>query len=89
MIKSRLQLLPRQHLARHRFAGGKDHRFDAAHPFTPAQFWRQALDTLRQLPDFEALEDAGLLSKEKLLADDIMPGSSVGGDGAAGTIMDE
>lgn len=24
------------------------------------------LDTLRQLPDFEALEDAGLLSKEKL-----------------------
>jgi segregation and condensation protein B len=32
------------------------------------------LDTLRQLPDFEALEDAGLLSKERLLADDIMPG---------------
>jgi chromosome segregation and condensation protein ScpB len=31
------------------------------------------LDTLRQLPDFEALEDAGLLSKEKLLAGDIMP----------------
>lgn len=30
-----------------------------------AQF---GLDTLRQLPDFEALEDAGLLSKEKLLA---------------------
>lgn len=28
-------------------------------------------DTLRDLPDFEALEDAGLLSKEKLLADDI------------------
>lgn len=27
------------------------------------------LDTLRDLPDFEALEDAGLLSKEKLLAD--------------------
>lgn len=26
------------------------------------------LDTLRQLPDFEALEDAGLLSKEKLLS---------------------
>jgi len=25
-------------------------------------------DTLRDLPDFEALEDAGLLSKEKLLA---------------------
>ncbi|WP_137934506.1 SMC-Scp complex subunit ScpB [Mesorhizobium comanense] len=31
------------------------------------------LDTLRDLPDFEALEDAGLLSKEKLLAGDIMP----------------
>ncbi|MER9426012.1 SMC-Scp complex subunit ScpB [Mesorhizobium sp. M0317] len=31
------------------------------------------LDTLRALPDFEALEDAGLLSKEKLLAGDIMP----------------
>ncbi|NGO55535.1 SMC-Scp complex subunit ScpB [Allomesorhizobium camelthorni] len=30
-------------------------------------------DTLRDLPDFEALEDAGLLSKEKLLAGDIMP----------------
>ncbi|MBZ9973952.1 SMC-Scp complex subunit ScpB [Mesorhizobium sp. BR-1-1-10] len=29
------------------------------------------LDTLRQLPDFEALEDAGLLSKERLLAGDI------------------
>ncbi|RUY15356.1 SMC-Scp complex subunit ScpB [Mesorhizobium sp. M7A.F.Ca.US.001.04.1.1] len=32
------------------------------------------LDTLRQLPDFEALEDAGLLSKEKLLAGDIPDG---------------
>ena len=31
------------------------------------------LDTLRNLPDFEALEDAGLLSKEKLLAGDIVP----------------
>lgn len=30
-------------------------------------------DTLRDLPDFEALEDAGLLSKEKLLAGDILP----------------
>ncbi|RUZ76242.1 SMC-Scp complex subunit ScpB, partial [Mesorhizobium sp. M7A.F.Ca.US.006.01.1.1] len=29
------------------------------------------LDTLRDLPDFEALEDAGLLSKERLLAGDI------------------
>jgi len=31
------------------------------------------LDTLRDLPDFEALEDAGLLSKEKLLGGDIVP----------------
>ncbi|MEQ1954880.1 SMC-Scp complex subunit ScpB [Mesorhizobium sp. CN2-181] len=30
------------------------------------------LDTLRDLPDFEALEDAGLLSKERLLAGDIL-----------------
>lgn len=29
------------------------------------------LETLRDLPDFEALEDAGLLSKDKLLAGDI------------------
>ncbi len=29
------------------------------------------LENLRDLPDFEALEDAGLLSKDKLLADDI------------------
>src|SRR5207302_2755004 len=28
-------------------------------------------DTLRDLPDMEALEDAGLLSKERLLAGDI------------------
>ena len=28
-------------------------------------------DTLRDLPDMEALEDAGLLSKEKRLAGDI------------------
>lgn len=34
------------------------------------------LDTLRDLPDFEALEDAGLLSKEKLLAGDIPVGFS-------------
>ncbi|KAA3442011.1 segregation and condensation protein B [Mesorhizobium sp. SARCC-RB16n] len=36
------------------------------------------LDTLRQLPDFEALEDAGLLSKEKLLAGDIPVGLADG-----------
>lgn len=43
------------------------------------------LDTLRQLPDFEALEDAGLLSKEKLLAGDIPNGLGRGeGDGEEG-----
>ena len=36
------------------------------------------LDTLRDLPDFEALEDAGLLSKEKLLAGNIMPDFAAG-----------
>ncbi|MER8563220.1 SMC-Scp complex subunit ScpB [Mesorhizobium sp. M0578] len=36
------------------------------------------LDTLRDLPDFEALEDAGLLSKEKLLAGDIPVGFASG-----------
>ncbi|TIT20132.1 MAG: SMC-Scp complex subunit ScpB [Mesorhizobium sp.] len=47
------------------------------------------LDTLRDLPDFEALEDAGLLSKEKLLAGDIMPGFSNDADGDAGVVGDE
>lgn len=36
------------------------------------------LDTLRDLPNFEALEDAGLLSKEKLLAGEIPLGLSGG-----------
>ncbi|GAA4131017.1 SMC-Scp complex subunit ScpB [Aminobacter aganoensis] len=35
-------------------------------------------DTLRDLPDFEALEDAGLLSKEKLLGGHIMPDFAAG-----------
>lgn len=39
------------------------------------------LDTLRDLPDFEALEDAGLLSKEKLLAGGIMPDFAAGQEG--------
>ncbi|MGX5844986.1 SMC-Scp complex subunit ScpB [Mesorhizobium sp. ArgA1] len=47
------------------------------------------LDTLRQLPDFEALEDAGLLSKEKLLAGDIMPGFSDPGMSDADAATDE
>jgi segregation and condensation protein B len=37
------------------------------------------LDTLRDLPDFDALEDAGLLSKEKLLAGEI-PVALAGGE---------
>ncbi|BBD41016.1 transcriptional regulator (plasmid) [Aminobacter sp. Y103A] len=37
-------------------------------------------DTLRDLPEFEALEDAGLLSKERLLAGDI-PAGLAGGEG--------
>jgi segregation and condensation protein B len=35
-----------------------------------AQF---GFDTLRDLPDIEALEDAGLLSKDKLFASDLLP----------------
>lgn len=47
------------------------------------------VETLRDLPDFEAIEDAGLLSKEKLLAGDIMPGFPVDSDDAAGVVLDE
>ncbi len=46
------------------------------------------LDTLRDLPDFEALEDAGLLSKEKLLAGEIMP-ELAGAHEDAGADMEE
>lgn len=45
---------------------------------TPVFLLEFGLETLRDLPDREALEDAGLLSKEKLLAGDFMPG--VAGD---------
>ncbi|BCH19682.1 hypothetical protein MesoLjLa_65330 (plasmid) [Mesorhizobium sp. L-2-11] len=45
------------------------------------------LDTLRDLPDFEALEDAGLLSKDMLLAGEIMPGFA--DDGDPGAVIDE
>ena len=38
------------------------------------------LDTLRDLPDMEKLEDSGLLSREKLLAGEIAPGLLEGGD---------
>lgn len=41
------------------------------------------LDTLRDLPDYEALEDAGLLSKEKALAGELPAGLDLaGGDDA-------
>lgn len=43
----------------------------APYPTTKEFLLEFGLDTLRDLPDFEALEDAGLLSKEKLLAGDI------------------
>jgi chromosome segregation and condensation protein ScpB len=42
-----------------------------------AQF---GFDTLRDLPDIEALEDAGLLSKNKLFAGDVLPGHPVDDD---------
>lgn len=45
---------------------------------TPAFLIEFGLDTLRDLPDREALEDAGLLSKEKLLAGDIPAGLASG-----------
>jgi len=47
------------------------------------------LETLRDLPDFEALEDAGLLSKEKLLAGDIMPEFSGGEAQGAGIEIED
>jgi segregation and condensation protein B len=40
---------------------------------TKAFLLQFGFDTLRDLPDIAKLEDAGLLSKEKLLAGDIMP----------------
>jgi segregation and condensation protein B len=40
---------------------------------TKAFLLQFGFDPLRDLPDIEKLEDAGLLSKEKLLAGDIMP----------------
>jgi segregation and condensation protein B len=39
------------------------------------------IETLRALLDIEALEDAGLLSKERLLARDLLPGLAGGGIG--------
>lgn len=56
---------------------------------TPAFLLEFGLDTLRDLPDREALEDAGLLSKEKLLAGDIMPGFEDAGDNGDYGAIDE
>lgn len=54
---------------------------------TTKEFLSQfGLDSLRDLPDIEALEDAGLLSKEKLLAGDLPIAGSQNdpdGDGAS------
>ncbi len=47
------------------------------------------LDTLRDLPDFEALEDAGLLSKEELLAGDILLELAGGDASQIGIEVDE
>ncbi len=47
------------------------------------------LDTLRGLPDFEALEDAGLLSQKKLLAGDSIPGFADIDDSGASIALDE
>lgn len=40
---------------------------------TKAFLAHYGFDTLRDLPDIEALEDAGLLSKDKLLAGELLP----------------
>lgn len=47
---------------------------------TPAFLSEFGFETLRDLPDFEKLEDAGLLSKDRLLAGDIPIGIGDGED---------
>ena len=47
------------------------------------------LDTLRDLPDMEALEDAGLLSKDKLLTDDMRLGLMTGEEDEEGLDGDD
>jgi segregation and condensation protein B len=51
---------------------------------TPAFLLEFGFDTLLDLPDREALDDAGLLSKEKLLASDIIPDLSGSQEEAVG-----
>lgn len=48
---------------------------------TPSFLSEFGFETLRDLPDFEKLEDAGLLSRDKLLAGDLMLPVSADGDG--------
>lgn len=48
---------------------------------TKAFLSRFGFETLRELPDFERLEDAGLLSKQKLLDEPEAMASLYGGDG--------
>jgi segregation and condensation protein B len=47
------------------------------------------LDTLRDLPDMEALEDAGLLSKDRLLARDMPLGLTTGEEDEEGLDADD
>ena len=51
---------------------------------TPAFLAHFGLNSLRDLPDMEMLEDSGLLSKEKMLGDDFLDGL-----GAEGVEVDE
>ncbi|MDQ0305008.1 SMC-Scp complex subunit ScpB [Ancylobacter polymorphus] len=55
---------------------------------TPAFLSHFGFDTLRDLPDMEALEDAGLLSKDRLLAGDI-PLGLMGGEEDEEADLDE
>lgn len=57
-------------------------------PRTPDEHSRRCWP-IADLPDFEALEDAGLLSKEKLLAGDIMPELSGGEAQGAGIEIED
>jgi hypothetical protein len=48
---------------------------------TPAILSQFGFETLRDLPEFETLEDACLLSKDRLLAGDLMPSFPADADG--------
>uniref|UniRef100_A0A9E8CSC6 SMC-Scp complex subunit ScpB n=1 Tax=Bosea sp. NBC_00436 TaxID=2969620 RepID=A0A9E8CSC6_9HYPH len=55
---------------------------------TPTFLSQFGFETLRDLPEFEKLEDAGLLSKDRLLAGELMPSFS-GDEGAEGDKDDD